>query len=145
MSILREIEIRYRFSKTNCTITDSLLDAPDKVYDLFKFLQYEAKEQFIVVNFTNKYRVMNYEMVAKGMVNHIAIRPAEILRSAIALNAPAIILVHNHPSGDPEPSDADINITRKVKEVAESLAIEVLDHIVIGLDKFVSLKQIGKV
>jgi len=144
MGILRELNIRYRFTETDCEVTGSMVDEPRKVFDLFKSLQYQTKEQFIVLNLTTKYQVMHYEVVAKGMVNHIALRSAEILRSAIALNAPAIILVHNHPSGDPEPSMADVRLTTKIKEIGELLSIEVLDHILIGLGSHVSLKQIGK-
>jgi DNA repair protein RadC len=86
---------------------------------------------------------MNYETVATGTLNSIKLRPCEVLRTAVLLNAPAIILVHYHPSGHPDPSNNDISITKKVAECGKLLGIDVLEHIIIGESDFMSLKQLG--
>ena len=81
--------------------------------------------------------------VYKGNVSQALARPAELLRDAVRQNAPSIILVHNHPSGDPSPSPDDVSLTKVVIEAGKLLDIEVLDHIIIGDHKFLSLKQLG--
>ncbi|GAW96670.1 MULTISPECIES: JAB domain-containing protein [Colwellia] len=144
MAILREIEVRYKFTEVSCDITGQKLESPELVYAAFNFLKYEAKEKFIVINLNNQHGIMNYETVATGTVNSIKLRPCEVLRTAVLLNAPAVILVHNHPSGYPDPSKSDIAITSKIVECGKLLGIDVLDHIIIGDSDFVSLKQIGK-
>ena len=144
MAILREIEVRYKFTEVNCDITGGKLESPELVYTVFNFLKYEAKEQFIVINLNNQHGIMNYETVATGTVNSIKLRPCEVLRTAVLVNAPAIILVHNHPPGYPDPSESDIAITNKIVECGKLLGIDVLDHIIIGESSFVSLKQLGK-
>lgn len=144
MAILREIEVRYKFTEISCDITGQKLESPELVYTAFNFLKFEAKEQFIVINLNNQHGIMNYETVATGTVNSIKLRPCEVLRTAVLVNAPAIILVHNHPSGYPDPSESDIAITNKIVECGKLLGIDVLDHIIIGESSFVSLKQLGK-
>jgi len=71
------------------------------------------------------------------------VRPAELLRDAVITNAPSLVLAHNHPSGDPEPSPQDIHMTRDLVKAADILGIEVADHLVIGLGSFVSFKRRG--
>ncbi|XQW84259.1 JAB domain-containing protein [Thalassotalea piscium] len=136
MAILREISICYTFKEIDDNILNQALDSPEKVYQVFNFLSKETKEKFIVVNLTNQHTIINYEVVAIGTVKAVSLRPAEVLRSAIIINAPAIILVHNHPSGDPKPSRSDIHFTKTIKQAAKHFDIEVLDHVVIGYQCF---------
>lgn len=136
MAILRELSICYTFKEIDNDILNQTLDSPEKVYQVFKFLSKETKEHFIVVNLTNQHTIMNYETVAIGTVNAVSLRPAEVLRSAILINAPAVILVHNHPSGNPKPSRSDIHFTQTIKQAAKHFDIEVLDHVVIGYQCF---------
>lgn len=145
MAILREIEVRYKFTEVDCDITGRKLESPELVYTAFNFLKYEAKEKFIAINLNNQHGIMNYEIVAAGTVNSIKLRSCEVLRTALMLNAPAVILVHNHPYGYPDPSKSDIAITNKIVECGKLLGIDVLDHIIIGESSFVSLKQLGKI
>ena len=145
MPILREIEVIYRFRNISCDITGRKLESPELVYAAFNFLKYEAKEKFIVINLNNQHSIMNYETVATGTVNSIKLRPCEVLRTAVMLNAPAVILLHNHPSGYPDPSKSDIAITNKIVECGKLLGIDVLDHVIIGESSFASLKQLGKI
>jgi len=141
MALLRELDITYRFKKIDCDITEAYLGKPDKVAEIFKFLQRETKEQFIVVNLSQQHTILNYEVVAIGSANNIVIRPAEVFRGAILLNAPAILLVHNHPSGDPTLSAADIAFTQQLTLVAKQLQIAIVDHVVIGFNQFTSIRQ----
>jgi len=136
MAILREISICYTFKEIDNNVLNQTLDSPEKVYQVFKFLSKETKEKFIVVNLTNQHTIINYEVVAVGSVRAVSIRPSEVLRSAIIINAPAIILVHNHPSGNPKPSKSDIKFTETIKQAAKHFDIEVLDHVVIGYQCF---------
>ena len=86
---------------------------------------------------------MNYETVAIGTVNSVQLRPVEVLRTAVICNSPAVVLIHNHPSGISKPSIADINFTEQIINAAEILNVKVLDHVIIGESDFYSLKANG--
>jgi len=143
MPILREIEVRYTFKEIDCSTTGQALNNPKRIYEVFSFLKFEPKEKFIVVNLSNQNTIMSYEVVASGTVNSVSLRPAEVLRTAVIVNAPTIVLVHNHPSGIPEPSKADIAFTKTVIDAAKLLDITVIDHVIIGENNFYSLKEQG--
>ncbi len=99
-----------------------------------------AQERLRVLLLNTKNRVMAMRDVYQGTVNSASVRVAEILRPAIRENCPYIIVVHNHPSGDPTPSPEDILVTRRINQSADMMDIELLDHIVIGEQSFVSMK-----
>ena len=96
MAILREISCVYTFREVDDDILNVTLDSPEKVYQVFKHLKHETKKRFIVVNLNSQHQIINYEVIAIGAVNQISLRSAEVLRTAILINAPAIILIHNH-------------------------------------------------
>ena len=100
-----------------------------------------AQEQLRVLLLNTRNQVMAQRIVYQGNVNSSVVRPAEVLRAAVIDNAPSIIVSHNHPSGDPTPSPEDVAITRDLSASAKLLGIDLLDHIVIGGSKFVSLKE----
>lgn len=143
MAILREISVNYTFTEIDCDLTGKQMTSPELVYKAFNFLKFEAKEKFIVINLNNQHGIMNYEVVAIGTVNSVNLRPVEVLRTAVIINAPCVVLAHNHPSGNPEASSADIEFTQKIISAAELLNIKVLDHVIIGESDFYSLKQNG--
>ena len=103
------------------------------------------QEQLRTLLLNNKHEVLGVDTIYQGTVNSAAIRVAEILRPAIRRNCPAIVIVHNHPSGDPNPSPEDILVTRRARQSAEMMDIELLDHIVVGRRGVVSMrsKQLG--
>jgi DNA repair protein RadC len=101
------------------------------------------QEQLRVVLLTSKNRVISIPDVYKGNVNTSLIRPSELFREAVRENCPAIIVVHNHPSGDPDPSPEDIAVTEQIVAAGRVLDIEVLDHMIIGGQRYVSLKERG--
>jgi len=101
------------------------------------------QEQVWVINLDTRNRVLYIEKLYAGSVNASTVRIGEIFRAAIHRTAASIILVHNHPSGDPSPSPEDIALTRGVIQAGKLLDIDVLDHLVIGYGKFISLKEKG--
>lgn len=117
---------------------------PEDVFHLLKHeMGFLEQEELRVVLLNNRNQVINIQPVYKGNVNTSVIRVNEIFRHAIRENCPALVVVHNHPSGDPTPSQEDINVTKQMVEAGKLLEIEVLDHLVIGQQKFVSLKEKG--
>lgn len=106
-------------------------------------LQHASTEEFRVLFLDKKNRLIADEFQARGTVDHAPVYPREIVKKAIALDASALILVHNHPSGDPTPSQADIEMTRRIKDSAKPFDIVVHDHIVVGRERTASFKALG--
>lgn len=120
------------------------INSPRDVYNLLGAdMRYREQEHLRVLLVSTTSEVVDNIEIYKGTVNSAAVRVAEVLRPAIRENCPSIIVVHNHPSGDPTPSGPDIMITRQIKQAAELMDIELLDHIVIGGRTFVSMKDRG--
>lgn len=101
------------------------------------------QEHLKVVLLTSKNQVISVCETYKGSVNTSIIRPSELFREAVRENCPAIIVVHNHPSGDPDPSQEDIATTEQIVKAGKILDIEVLDHVILGRQRYVSLKERG--
>jgi DNA repair protein RadC len=125
-------------------------DQPQVVAD---YLREEARmrdvESMFVMLLNARHRLIRVERVSDGLLSQILIHPREVFRHAISANASAIVLAHNHPSGDPTPSDADIRATQDMVRAGRVLQIEVLDHIILGTRSnerprdFVSLRELG--
>ncbi|MBW9089962.1 DNA repair protein RadC [Rhizobium wenxiniae] len=103
-------------------------------------MAYESREQFRILFLDKRNALIPDEIQGKGTVDHTPVYPREVVRRALELSATAIILVHNHPSGDPTPSRADIDMTKTIVDTAKPLGITVHDHIIIGKDGHASLK-----
>ena len=101
---------------------------------------FAEKEQFRILFLDKKNQVIADEVQQEGTVDHTPVYPREVVKRALELSATALILVHNHPSGDPTPSQADVEMTRQVAQVARTLGIQVLDHVIVGKDGHASLK-----
>ena len=112
---------------------DPLLDTPELVAD---FLRDENRgydvEHFQAVLLNSRRKLIKVEQISQGLVDSILVHPREVFRAAIAANACSIVLVHNHPSGDPTPSESDIRVTRDLIRAGQLLKIEVADHIILG-------------
>jgi DNA repair protein RadC len=106
-------------------------------------LAHEAREQFRVLYLDKKNALIADEIMGHGTVDHAPVYPREVARRALELSACALILVHNHPSGDPTPSSADVDMTRKVVQAARALGLAVHDHLVVGRDGVASFKALG--
>lgn len=103
----------------------------------------EKIEQFRVLFLNNRHTLIADEVMQEGTVNHTPVYPREIIKRALELHASAIILLHNHPSGDPSPSKADIDMTKKITEAAQTVGIEVHDHVIITEHGHYSFKSFG--
>jgi DNA repair protein RadC len=127
-----------------------LLDTPERIVDLLREdnRMYEV-ERFQVVLLNTRRRLIRVEQISHGTLDSLLVHPREVFKMAIASNAAAIVLVHNHPSGDPTPSEADIKVTRDLIRAGQLLRIDILDHVIIGqatherLKDFVSLRELG--
>lgn len=106
-------------------------------------MAHRPREQFRVLYLDYRNTLIRDEMVAEGTVNHAPVYPREVVRRALELSASAMVLVHNHPSGDPTPSRADIEMTRKVVDAARALGLQVHDHIVVGCEGTASFRSLG--
>lgn len=115
-------------------------DAANLLMSEMMFLE---KEHLRLILLDTRNRVLNTPTVYVGSLNASVVRVGELFRAAIRENAAALIVVHNHPSGDPSPSPEDVHVTRQIRQAGELLDIEVLDHIVIGRQRYVSLKERG--
>jgi len=115
--------------------------------DIANMVQYEMgaldHEELWVVLLNTRNKVIQMDKVYKGCLNSCTVRVGELFKKAIVNSAAAVVICHNHPSGDPTPSPDDIALTRAIKECGKLMDIEVLDHLIIGRGKFVSMKERG--
>ena len=120
------------------------LRSPENVFLHFQNrFRKERREIFYVVLLTNKNRKIREVKISEGSLTASLVHPREVFHPAIRESAAAVLFVHNHPSGDPAPSQADIEITRRLKDVGETMGIRVLDHVVIGQDQYFSFNDRG--
>jgi len=121
--------------------TGTRYTAPSQVFDTFSFLMKETKEMFVTLHLDGKNRIICMDLVSIGSLNQSIVHPREVFKTACLSNAAAIILVHQHPTGDPAPSSEDIAITRRLKEAGEIMGIKVLDHIIVGDGEYMSFVE----
>jgi len=118
--------------------------APDVVKDYLgaKLAGFEH-EVFAVLFLDNRHRLIDYNEMFRGTINSASVYPREVVKEALRLNAAAVIFSHNHPSGDPEPSQADRTLTRKLKDALELVDVRTLDHIIVAGQEQVSFAELG--
>jgi DNA repair protein RadC len=114
-----------------------------EVYELFKFLAQEPRENFLCIHLNSKNRIICIDRVSVGSLTASIVHPREVFSSVLLSAAAAILLCHQHPSGDPEPSREDLEITKRLKDGADLLGVRLLDHVVIGDGGYVSLADRG--
>ena len=131
------------------SLTKSKIDTPALVYDMLgPEMRALSKESLRVILLDTKYHLMRIEEISLGSLNESIAHPREIFRPALIYSAYAVIIAHNHPSGDPAPSEADHRLTRRLAEAAQLLQISLLDHVIIGSpigkkSPFYSFKEAG--
>jgi len=103
----------------------------------------QAKEAFVVLVLNTRKRILGHNLVALGSLDTCPVQPREVFKPAIVQSAASIILTHNHPSGDPTASEADIKVTRDLIRAGQLLKIEITDHIIIGAQSHKSLRELG--
>ena len=116
-----------------------------EVYVLFNFLKYETKEHFLALHLDSKNRILCLDKVSSGSLNASIVHPREVFKTALLSSAAAILFVHNHPSGNPEPSREDLELTTRLQDGAKILGIRVLDHIIIGENRYYSFADRGDI
>ncbi len=155
-SLLREVEgvgesvalhlkvlqaVASRYARDDIVKERQLLDSWKAVIDYCKgAIGYDSVEQFRVLFLDKKNRLIADETQGVGTVDHTPVYPREVVKRALELSATALILVHNHPSGDPTPSRADIQMTKQLIDTAKPLGIEIHDHIIVGRNGHVSFR-----
>ncbi len=128
---------------------DIILEEPQAVVDYLRpklatSLIYRPDiENFIIVHLNTRKKPTGFEVVSHGTLDTLLVHPREVFKSAVMANSSGIILAHNHPSGDPTPSEADIKVTRDLMRAGQLMKIEVVDHIVLGHGKHTSLRELG--
>lgn len=127
-----------------------LLDTPERVAELLREdNRMHAVENFQVIHLNSRRRLIRVDHISQGTLDTLLVHPREVFRAAIAAGAAAIVLAHNHPSGDPVPSEADIKVTRDLIRAGQLLKIEVLDHVILGRSTpdrpkdYASLRELG--
>ena len=139
--ILAGIELGRRVSSPSPQELPTIVTPEDIARLLTPEMAYLPREELRVVLMNTKHQVVHVEKLYTGNVNSAIVRPAEVFAGALKRNCPSIAVVHNHPSGDPTPSDEDIETTSKLFEVSRLLEIELVDHVVIGQGKSVSMRE----
>lgn len=146
---LRELTIRYTVKKDDAGHTVSVgrqIGSPREcAAALATILQDQPSEVFGILCLSTKHCVIGYHEVSRGTLDAALVHPREVFRAAILANAAAIVLTHNHPSGDPTPSADDTALTQRLIEAGRLLGIDVLDHIVIGDGMWVSFMERGSI
>lgn len=119
-------------------------NTPDAVAQYYmQDMRHLEQEQVVLLMLTSKSRYLKEQVISTGTVNSSLISPREIFVEALRYNAVFIILVHNHPSGDPNPSKEDYVITKRIQEVGVLIGIKLMDHVIIGDNRYISLKEKG--
>lgn len=129
-----------RYAKAEVNTRDALSSWSKVVEYLRAASSHEEREEFRILFLDKKNGLIADEVQQRGTVDHTPVYPREVIRRALELSATAIILVHNHPSGDPTPSRADIQMTRQIIDIAKPLGIEVHDHIIVARGTEVSFR-----
>ncbi|ANA41820.1 DNA repair protein RadC (plasmid) [Geobacter anodireducens] len=143
---IRSIEARYRTEVVREDApawVSTRYTHPRQVFEMFLSLKHETKEHFIALHMDGKNRIVCLDRVSIGTLNQSLVHPREVFKTALLSNAAAVVLLHNHPSGDPTPSNEDYAITTRLKEGGELLGIRILDHIVIGDGCYTSFVETG--
>lgn len=143
LQLLAGIELGKRVARSSLGDVVTVRSPYDAAMYMMEELRYLKKEHFVCLFLNTKNHIIGKETLSMGTLNSSLVHPREVFRAAIKSSSASIICLHNHPSGDPSPSPEDIQITNRLAEAGSLLGIEVLDHIVIGDGKFVSLKEQG--
>lgn len=141
-TLLAAFEISRRILHQSKWYSQKKITSPADVAEIFiPLLRDEIKEQFIVVCLNSSNKIIKYERISQGNLNSSVVHPREIFKSAVENNSASIILIHNHPSENPEPSNEDISITKKIVEAGKMMDIPVFDHVIIAGNSYTSFVE----
>jgi DNA repair protein RadC len=145
VQILAAIELGRRISRLSYNERYVIRSPEDGAKYVMEDMRFLSQEHFVAIYLNTKNQVIHRKTVFIGSLNASIVHPREVFKEAIKRSAASIICVHNHPSGDPTPSREDIDVTKRLAECGRIVGIELLDHLIIGDQKFVSLKEKGYV
>ncbi|MGA7837239.1 MAG: DNA repair protein RadC, partial [Ignavibacteriaceae bacterium] len=141
-TLLAAFELGRRIQSQSKWFSEKKITKPGDVAEIFiPLLKDELKEKFIVVCLNSANKIIKYEVISIGNLNSSVVHPREIFKAAIENSSASIILLHNHPSGNTEPSREDISITEKLVDAGKLLNIPVFDHLIIAGNKFTSFVE----
>jgi DNA repair protein RadC len=143
IQILAAVEVGRRISNLNDNDRYVIRSPEDGANFVMNDMRFLSQEHFVCLYLNTKNQVLHKKTVFIGSLNASIVHPREVFREALKRSAASIIAIHNHPSGDPAPSREDIEVTKRLVECGKMIGIDVLDHLIIGENKFVSLKEKG--
>lgn len=135
------IEFGYRIQQSTQLKLGKVSSSYQIAQNLMNELQDFQQEHLVCLYLNTKNEVIKQETIFKGSLNQSVAHPREVFRSAVKYSAARLILAHNHPSGNPTPSESDINFTRRMQKCGKMMGIEVLDHIIIGQQVYISMRE----
>lgn len=141
--LLASMELGKRMARKPLTKISAIYSPEDCVAFLSAEMKHLTQEHFVVIFLDTKNYVIGKKTIFIGSLNKAIVHPREVFKEAIKRSSASIICAHNHPSGDPTPSEQDIGLTHRLYEAGELIGIKVLDHLIIGDEQFVSLKEKG--
>lgn len=141
-TLLAAFEISRRILSQDKWHSDKRITSPEDVANIFiPLFRDEVKERFVIVCLNSANKIIKHEIISIGNLNSSVVHPREIFKTALENNAASIILLHNHPSGNPEPSNEDIIITKKVVDAGKMMDIPVFDHIILAGNNYTSFVE----
>ncbi|MFP7471782.1 DNA repair protein RadC [Niallia taxi] len=143
LQLLAALELGGRVSKLAFNGRYTIRSPEDAAKYMMDEMRFLSQEHFICLYLNTKNIVMHKQTIFIGSLNASIVHPREVYKEAIKRSAASVICLHNHPSGDPSPSREDVEVTRRLAESGKIIGIDLLDHIIIGENKFVSLKEKG--
>lgn len=144
--LLATIELGKRINSKYNSIQNIKVDNPSVIFDYYCYLLKDKKQEcFYAIYLDNQKKVISDKLLFKGTINKSLIHPQNIFKEAYLLDASAIICMHNHPSGNVNPSIEDINVTKQLVEIGNLFGIKVIDHIIVGDDKYYSFFESGEI
>ncbi|MFP7299833.1 RadC family protein [Neobacillus niacini] len=143
IQILAAVEIGRRIANLNYTDRYVIRSPEDGANYVMNDMRFLTQEHFVCLYLNTKNQVLHKQTIFIGSLNASIVHPREVYREALKRSAASIIAIHNHPSGSPDPSREDIDVTKRLVECGKLIGIELLDHLIIGENKFVSLKEKG--
>ncbi|MGB7999858.1 MAG: DNA repair protein RadC [Anaerobacillus sp.] len=145
VQLIAAMELGRRVSRLQLEERYTIRSPEDGANYVMEDMRFLSQEHFVCLYLNTKNQVLHRQTVFVGSLNASIVHPREVFREAFRRSAASLICFHNHPSGDPTPSREDIEVTKRLSECGKMLGIEMLDHIIIGDQKFVSLKEKGYV
>lgn len=143
IQLLAAFELGKRLQTSEFPMDDSFSSPQEVARFLLPRLRFLDQENFLVIHLNTKNRLLSAETITIGTLDASLVHPREVFKAAIRQSSASLILAHNHPSGDPLPSKEDLHLTRRLREAGDLIGIPILDHLIIGNNKYYSMKEEG--